>query len=58
MRNTITNHESTATLRFLATWRSYAHLRFSVIISPKVLSYIIPETCGAIYKALKRSIWR
>jgi hypothetical protein len=55
MRKAITSHERlTATLRFLATGRSYADLKFSVIISPQALSYIIPETCAAIYKALKK----
>jgi hypothetical protein len=55
MRKAVTSHKQlTAALRFLATGRSYADLRFSVIISPQVLSYIIPETCAAVYKVLKK----
>ncbi|VEN51638.1 unnamed protein product, partial [Callosobruchus maculatus] len=41
------------TLRYLATGRSYADLKFSAIISPQALSEIIPETCWAIYRKLK-----
>ncbi|RVE41949.1 hypothetical protein evm_013389 [Chilo suppressalis] len=53
MRNAITPHERlTATLRFLATGRSYEDLKFSTIISPQALSSIIPDTCEAIYKVL------
>ncbi|CAH1984112.1 unnamed protein product [Acanthoscelides obtectus] len=33
-----------ATLRFLATGRSYEDLKFSCIISPQLLGRIIPET--------------
>jgi len=43
----------TATLRFLATGRSYEDLKFSTIMSPQALRKIIPETCRAIYKVLK-----
>ena len=43
----------TATLRFLATGRSYEDLKFSTIMSPQALGKIIPETCCAIYKVLK-----
>lgn len=54
MRKAISPHERlTATLRFLATGRSYKDLEFSTIISKQALSNIIPETCKAIYKALK-----
>ncbi|VVD03101.1 unnamed protein product [Leptidea sinapis] len=45
LRNAITPHERlTATLRFLATGRSYECLKFSTIISPQALSTIKPET--------------
>lgn len=55
MRDSISCHErSTATLRFLATGRSYADLKFSTIISPQALSYIIPDTCRAILRVLKK----
>jgi len=42
-----------ATLKFLATGRSYEHLKFSTCISAPSLSFIIPETCKAIFEALK-----
>lgn len=44
----------TATLRFLAIGRNYKDLEFSSIISKQALSDIIPETCEAIYKVLKK----
>jgi len=54
MRQAITPHERlTATLRFLATGRSYEDLKFSTIMSPQALGKIVPETCRAIYKVLK-----
>lgn len=54
MRKCISPHERlTATLRFLATGRSYTDLQYSTIISKPALSKIIPETCDAIYSALK-----
>lgn len=54
MRESISPHERlTATLRFLATGRSYEDLKFSTILSPQSLGKIIPETCWAIYNALK-----
>lgn len=43
-----------ATLRFLATGRSYEDLKFSTCISAPSLSYIIPETCKEIFEALKK----
>ncbi|CAH1966486.1 unnamed protein product [Acanthoscelides obtectus] len=43
-----------ATLRFLATGRSYEDLKFSCIISPQLLGRIIPETCRAIYNCLRK----
>jgi hypothetical protein len=53
MWHAVTPHERfTATLRFLATGRSYEDLEFSTIMSPQVLGKIIPETCHAIYKVL------
>lgn len=55
LRNAISPHERlTATLRFVATGRSYQDLKFSVIISPQALGQIIPETCSAIYSVLKK----
>ena len=54
MRQAITPHERlTATLRFLATGRSYKDLKFFTIMSPQVPGKITPETCHAIYKVLK-----
>ncbi|XP_031328647.1 putative nuclease HARBI1 [Photinus pyralis] len=44
------------TLRYLATGRSYEDLKFSAVISPQLLSSIIPETCWAIYNCLKHYI--
>lgn len=55
MRNSISAHERlSVTLRFLATGRSYEDLKFSAIISPQALGKIIPETCEALYKVLRR----
>lgn len=52
MRDAISPHERlTATLRFLATGRTYECLKYSTIISPQSLYTIIPETCKAIYTA-------
>ncbi|XP_060531482.1 uncharacterized protein LOC132705066 [Cylas formicarius] len=46
MRQSISCHERlTATLRFLATGRTYEDLKFSTIISPQALRQIILETC-------------
>lgn len=42
-----------ATLRFLATGRTYEDLKFTCAISPQLLRKIIPETCSAIYEALQ-----
>ncbi|XP_064077727.1 uncharacterized protein LOC135195401 [Macrobrachium nipponense] len=39
-----------ATLRYLATGRSYEDLKFSVAVSPQALGRIIPETCKVIWK--------
>ncbi|XP_008185984.1 uncharacterized protein LOC103310221 [Acyrthosiphon pisum] len=44
-----------ATLRFLATGRSYEDLKFSTGIAAQTLGYIIPETCRAIYEVLRDS---
>lgn len=41
------------TLRFLATGESYESLAYLYRIPKQTLSYIIPETCDAIYKVLK-----
>ncbi|XP_050295245.1 uncharacterized protein LOC126735303 [Anthonomus grandis grandis] len=55
MKSSITPHERlTATLRFLATGRTYEDLKFSTCISKSALSKIIPETCDAIYTVLKQ----
>jgi len=54
MRQAVTPHDRlTATLRFLATGRSYEDLKFSTTMSPQALGKFIPETCRAIYKVLK-----
>jgi hypothetical protein len=54
MWQAITPHEGlTATLRFLATGRSYEDFKFSIIMSPQALGKTIPETCRVIYKVLK-----
>ncbi|KAK4881514.1 hypothetical protein RN001_004833 [Aquatica leii] len=54
MRTAISPHEKlTASLRFLATGRSYKDLEFTTIIPKQSLSEIIPETCKAIFKVLK-----
>jgi hypothetical protein len=54
MRNAIKLEASiAATLRFLATGRSFEDLKFVTIISLHALGKIIPETCKAIYEALK-----
>ncbi|KAL4126197.1 hypothetical protein QTP88_010423 [Uroleucon formosanum] len=42
-----------ATLRFLATGRSYEDLKFSTGIAAQTLGSIIPETCKAIYEILQ-----
>lgn len=54
MRTAISPHERlTATLRFLATGRSYKDLEFTTIISKQSLSKIIPDVCKAIFVVLK-----
>lgn len=54
MRTAISPHERlTATLRFLATDRSYKDLEFPTIISKHSLIKIILETCKAIFKVLR-----
>lgn len=59
MRKAISPHERlTATLRFLATGRSYEDMKFSTIISPQALSAVIPETCQAIYRALYKNFMK
>lgn len=42
-----------ATLRYLATGATYGSLQYMSRISKSTLSSIIPDTCDAIYKALK-----
>ncbi|XP_046682066.1 putative nuclease HARBI1 [Homalodisca vitripennis] len=57
MRRAISPHERlSATLRFLATGRSLKDMEFSTAISKPALCKIIPETCEAIYKVLKKLI--
>ena len=54
MRNCISPHERlSVTLRYLATGRSLKDLSFSAGLATSTLSQIIPETCEAIYRALK-----
>jgi len=54
MRESISAEERlVATLRFLATGRSYEDLKFSCAISAQALGKIIPETCWAIYEVLR-----
>nr|XP_022911033.1 uncharacterized protein LOC111422060 [Onthophagus taurus] len=54
MRTAISPHERlAATLRFLATGRSYKDREFTTIISKQSLNEIIPETCEVILKVLK-----
>lgn len=54
MRTSISAEERLfTTLRFLATGRSYADLKFSVGIAAQTLGYLIPETCRVIYNVLK-----
>ena len=56
VREAVTPHERlTATLRFIATGKSYEDLKFTTAISPQALSYIIPETCYAIYEVLQKN---
>jgi len=43
----------TATIRVLATGRQLEDLKFSTGISPQSLGKIIPETCSAIFHALR-----
>ncbi|XP_050310641.1 putative nuclease HARBI1 [Anthonomus grandis grandis] len=53
MRKFISPHERlSATLRFLATGRSFEDLKYTALISPQALGKIIPETCKAICKVL------
>lgn len=42
------------TLRFLATGRTYRDLEYTTAISKQSLSCIVPKTCRAIYKVLRR----
>jgi hypothetical protein len=54
MRKSISAEERlAATLRFLATGRSFEDLKFSTGISTASLSKLIPETCKAIYEVLR-----
>lgn len=43
-----------ATLRFLATGRSYEDLKFTTGISAQALGRIIPETCKTLYEVLQK----
>lgn len=54
MREAISPHERlTATLRYLAEGKTQTSLQYSTLISRQTLGRIIPETCRAIYAALK-----
>lgn len=54
LRNPISVEERLmVTLRFLATGESYVNLQYSTRIPQCTLSGLIPETCEAIYCALK-----
>ena len=56
MRTSISAEERLAvTLRYLATGRSLQDLKFSSCISAPALCSIIPETCWAIYTAMKNN---
>ncbi|KAF9405816.1 hypothetical protein HW555_013598 [Spodoptera exigua] len=60
MREAISPRERlSATLRFLITGGTYKDVMYSSAISRQSLGYIIPETCDAIYSALKTYLkWR
>lgn len=54
MRQSVTARERLiATLRYLATGRTYADMKFTCAISPQLLGKIIPETCRELFMALK-----
>lgn len=59
MRDCIPPYERlVATLRYLATGRSYEDLKFSTGISAQSLGFIIPETCQILYEELKDNYMR
>lgn len=59
MREAISPEERlVATLRFLATGRSLEDLKFSCGISAQRLGVIIPETCKAIIKILRKNFMK
>lgn len=59
LREAISPHERlTVTLRYLATGRSYEDLKFTAAISAQSLGQIIPETCSAIYKVLRKKYFK
>jgi len=59
MRKPISPHERLlATLRFLATGRSYEDMKFTTLISAQSLGHIIPETCKAIIQALQKDFMK
>jgi len=50
-----------ATLRFLATERSFHGLKFTAVISSQSLGRTVPENCKFIYRVLKEQylkVWR
>ncbi|KAJ8869690.1 hypothetical protein PR048_028684 [Dryococelus australis] len=54
MRKAISPHgRFAASLRFLATGRSYKDLEFTIIVSKPTLNKIIPENCETHYRSLK-----
>jgi hypothetical protein len=57
IRQAVSPHEIlTATLRLLATGRTYEDLKFTPIMPPQVLSKIIPETYRSIFKSAEETI--
>ncbi|CAH4034440.1 unnamed protein product [Pieris brassicae] len=53
MRESISPRERlTVTLRFLVTGQSYEDLKFSAVISPQLMSTMIPETRSAMFETL------
>ncbi|XP_026810641.1 uncharacterized protein LOC113552131 [Rhopalosiphum maidis] len=59
MRKSISPHERLAvTLRFLTTGRTYEYLKYTLVISSQALGKIIPETCDALYRVLRKEYLR
>ena len=59
MRKCITAEERlVATLRVLATGRSYEDLKFSTGVSTSALSKLILQTCRVVYETLREDYMR